>query len=188
MFIVQGNETEGLQAARGRLACWRQKLGHTANDTVACPKCHFHNVTMLKSFRQDQQSASGGEFVQQASNGLTAFRTNCNANRARNPYAPCPLGWIWLRKIGHYWRICHPSPEPTRLPKGVADRVAPLGCIFGALSPTVITSELQVSRYKGSQLMKPGVLTSLRRLFAGTPVSERNGDFTPTVLQGSENT
>ena len=157
MFIVQGNETKGLQAARGRLACWRQKLGHTANDTVACPKCHFHNVTMLKSFRQDQQSASGREYVQQASNGLTAFRTNCNANRARNLYAPCPLGWIELRKIGHYWRICHPSPEPTRLPKGVADRVAPLGCIFGALSPTVITSELQVSRYKGSQLMKPGV-------------------------------
>jgi hypothetical protein len=46
--------------------------------------------------------------------------------------------------------ICHPSSEPTRLPKGVADRVAPLGCIFGALSPTVITSELHVSRYKGS--------------------------------------
>src|SRR5450756_2515368 len=53
-----------------------------------------------------------------ASNVLTAFRTNCNANRARNPYAPCPLVWIGLRKIGHHWRICHLSPEPPRLPKG----------------------------------------------------------------------
>jgi len=127
VFIVQGNETEGLQAARGQLACWRQKLGPTANDTVACPKCHFHNDTLLKSFRQDQQSASGREYVQQASNGLTAFRTNCNANRATNPYAPCPLVWIGLMKIGHYWRICHPSPELPRLPKGVADRLTALG-------------------------------------------------------------
>jgi len=38
VFILQGDEPKGLQAARFEFASRGQKLGHTANDTLACLK------------------------------------------------------------------------------------------------------------------------------------------------------
>src|SRR5215469_10354598 len=39
---------------------------------------------------------------------------------------------------------------------------------------------LELSQQAGSQLAKPGYVTTLRRLFAGHGDFERNGDFSPT--------
>ena len=64
-------------------------------------------------------------------NWLTAFQANCDHNRARKPYAPCPLGWIGLGKIGHGCELCHPTPELSRLPRGVTGGVAAVSRILG---------------------------------------------------------
>jgi hypothetical protein len=43
------------------------------NFALACLKCQFHKVTLLKSLGQDQQAPSGGEVVQLGPNWLTIF-------------------------------------------------------------------------------------------------------------------
>jgi hypothetical protein len=63
--------------------------------------------------------------VQLGSNRLTvAFRTNCNNNGATELQTLCRRSWIQLGKIGHGCGLSHPTSEPTRLPRGVTDRVA----------------------------------------------------------------
>lgn len=130
VFIVQGDEPKGLQAARGRFACRQQKLGHAVNCTLAGLKCHFHKGTLLESFRQDQHSSGDRECVQLGSNGLATLQTNRHDNRAAQLYATRSLGWIWFGKIRHGCRLCHQSPVSTRLLQGVADCTTPLACIF----------------------------------------------------------
>jgi hypothetical protein len=78
VFVLQRNETEGLQAARRQLPAWLQNLGHSVNCTFACLECQFHKVTLFKRLRQDQQSAGDREVVQFGSNWRGALYTNCN--------------------------------------------------------------------------------------------------------------
>ena len=64
--------------------------------------------------------------MQFGSNRLTvALRTNCNNDGTTDLQTLCRRSWIKLGKIGHGCGLSHPASEPTRLPRGVTDRVAP---------------------------------------------------------------
>jgi hypothetical protein len=58
VFVVEGHKTKGLQEAKSRFSRWLQDLGHTTNHFLACLKRYLHEVTRLKRFREDKQSAS----------------------------------------------------------------------------------------------------------------------------------
>jgi hypothetical protein len=104
-------------------------------------------------------------------NGLTAFRTNGDHNRARKPYAPCPLGWIGLGKIGHGCELCHPTPELSRLPRGVTGGVAAVSRIFGQNSRLAVDMSRAARGPNGNHPLGTGVTL-------GRPLGVVNSDYT----------
>lgn len=62
--------------------------------------------------------------MQLGANHLSTFSTNRNDNRASYLQATLSVGRMGLGKIGHGCGLCHRALTSSRLPKGVADRMA----------------------------------------------------------------